>query len=107
MSTFHAGIIGLLGTLSSFLIMTFSPVHLGVLPAHVGPPHCRWRAYVSLTARGLWLDGRPVTASELPVRLYGFDCVALEADDGVPYDDVVQAIDAVRGAGVTEIGVLR
>jgi len=104
-SLFHAGIIGVLATLASVLIVTFSPVHVGVVPAHTRIPwHCE-PTRLWLTSRGTWLEGRPVAPAELPGRLARACAVTIEVDDGAAYGDVIGAIDGVRQAGVTAYGV--
>ncbi len=107
MTAVHAGVGCLAVGLATFLAMSTGWELVGALPVRVGPASCECRpARIWLTARGGWLDGKPVTSSELPERLGRVSAVTLEADDGVPYGEVVHLIDALRGAGVTEVGVL-
>lgn len=60
----------------------------------------------------LLLDEREVTLSELPARLRarggrdGLDVVYFRGDRGVPYGAVVEVMDAMKAAGVKQLGMI-
>lgn len=60
----------------------------------------------------LLLDEREVSVSELPARLRalggpdGLDVVYFRGDRGVPYGAVVEVMDAMKAAGVRQLGMI-
>lgn len=70
------------------------------------------RILVTLTENGLLqFEGEPVTSEQLRFRLEqsprkGTLHVALRADRGTPYEQVVQALGVIQGAGVRRVSLL-
>ena len=68
---------------------------------------------ISLTREGsLYLDGEPVADTEFEARLLqryqvsGQPTVLLQADQEIPYGNVIRVIDRVKQVGITNLGLI-